>query len=95
MEKRKLDNDFFEIVLTYNLLTDQPYLGSLVDIIKPAYFKNKNIAQIVDIIVEFFQLRGEAPTITEIKTPGSLVFICNVLAHLVCKYCQVKLLMLI
>ena len=64
---KKLDNDFFETVLVYNLLTDEVYLGTLVDIIKPGFFKDSNMSHIITIIVEFFQERGQAPTLTEIK----------------------------
>lgn len=65
---KKLDNDFFEIILMYNLLTDETYLGTLVDIVKPEFFKDKNMAHVITLITEFFHLRGHAPTITEIKT---------------------------
>ncbi len=65
---KKLDNDFFEIIFIYNMLTDRSYLGSVVDIVKSEYFKDKNIGKIVDITTEFFQLRGVTPTVTEIKT---------------------------
>ncbi len=65
---KKLDNDFFEIIFIYNMLTDRSYLGSIVDIVKPEYFKDKNIGKIVELTTEFFQLRGVTPTVTEIKT---------------------------
>ena len=65
---KKLDNDFFETVLVYNLLTDEPYLGTLVDILQPEFFKDKNIAEIITVITDFFQTRGQTPTITEIKS---------------------------
>ena len=68
MEKRKLDSDFFEIVVIYNLLTDPLYLGSLIDSLEPRFFKDKNISAIVDVISTFFVERGSAPTITEVKT---------------------------
>ena len=65
---KTIDNDFFEVVFIYNLLTDEIFLGSTVDAIDPRYFKDKNKAEIVSLITEFFQDRGQAPTITEIKT---------------------------
>lgn len=68
MEKRKLDNDFFETVIIYNLLTDPLYLGSLIDGIEPRFFKNKHISSIIDIICTFFLKRGVVPTITEVKS---------------------------
>ena len=67
MGTTKLDNDFFEILVIYNMLTDDQYLGTLVDVLKPEYFKDKNIKTVVDIIAQFYLKRGTAPTITEIK----------------------------
>ena len=67
MGTQKLDNTFFEILVIYNMLTDNQYLGMLVDVLKPEYFKDKNIKIVVDIIVQFYLNRGVAPTITEIK----------------------------
>ena len=66
--ERKLDSDFFETVIIYNLLTDPQYLGSTVGVLQPRFFKNKSISNVVDIIYNFFEDRGEAPTITEIKS---------------------------
>lgn len=68
MEKVKLDNDFFEVVVIYNLLTDPEYLGSTVDVIEPRFFKSKEIGEIVSIIQSFFLKRGVPPTVTEIKS---------------------------
>jgi replicative DNA helicase len=68
MEKSKLDNQFFEIVIAYHLLTNEEYLGCVVDSLDPRFFKNKDIRCIVDIIIEFFNTRGTAPTLTEIKS---------------------------
>ena len=68
MEKRKIDSDFFEIVVIYNLLTDPLYLGSVIDSLDSRFFKDKNISAIVDVISTFFIERGSAPTITEVKT---------------------------
>ena len=68
MEKRKIDSDFFEIVVIYNLLTDPLYLGSVIDSLDNRFFKDKNISVIVDVISTFFIERGSAPTITEVKT---------------------------
>lgn len=66
-KQTKLDKDFFEIVIIYNLLTDEQYIGTVVDSLDPKYFKNKNISAIINIIVEFFNTRRQAPTLTEIK----------------------------
>jgi len=63
----KLDKNFFETCIVYNLLTNEEYLGSLVDVIEPRFFSDKNIQTIVRVISAFFIKRGQAPTITEIK----------------------------
>ena len=65
---KRINNDFFETVFIYNLLTDSVFLGSVIDFVDPKYFKDTNKAKVVSIITDFFNERREAPTITEIKT---------------------------
>tara|TARA_R110002167_G_scaffold285598_3_gene490659 strand:+ start:1311 stop:2639 length:1329 start_codon:yes stop_codon:yes gene_type:complete len=65
---KKLDSNYFETVIIYNMLTEPMYLGSIVDDVDPRYFKDKNISGIVEVIRDFFIERGEKPTITEIKS---------------------------
>ena len=67
MGRTKLDSTFFEIIIIYNLLLDEEYLGTLVDTLEPRFFKDKSIRTIISIITEFFTARNIAPTITEIK----------------------------
>ena len=43
MQEHALDLDFFEHVFLYKSLTDEKFLGSIVDIVKPAFFKDRNI----------------------------------------------------
>ena len=62
-----LDNDYFEKILCYRSLTDSTYLASIVDYIKPKYFKSKNIAKIFEIINDFYTRREKLPTLTEVK----------------------------
>jgi replicative DNA helicase len=64
---QKLDLDFFENVILYKSLTDDTYLASIIDYIKPDYFKNKDIKNIFKVIKEFYLSRGTKPTNTEIK----------------------------
>jgi len=64
----KLDLDYFEIIIAYKALTDETYLASIVDYIKPIYFKNKDIKAIFTIIADFYEKRNTKPTITEIKS---------------------------
>ena len=63
----KIDHDYFENVLVYKALTDETYLASIVDHVKPIYFKDKDIKPIFEIIKDFFNRRNSCPTITEIK----------------------------
>jgi len=63
----KLDTDFFENIIIYNLLTDELYLGTIVDALEPKYFTNKNISKIVALITEFYLSRNSPPTVTELK----------------------------
>ena len=64
----KLDLDYFEKVLCYKALSDSTYLASVVDYIKPAFFKDKNISKVFTIISEFHEKRSKLPTITEVKS---------------------------
>ena len=64
----KIDKDFFEIVIMYNLLTDEQYIGTVIDSLDPKFFKNPNISKLVRIITEFYTKRRQPPTITEIKS---------------------------
>jgi replicative DNA helicase len=64
----KLDLDYFETVIAYKSLVDDTYLASIVDYVKPLYFKNKDIKAIFAIISDFYEKRNTKPTITEIKS---------------------------
>jgi replicative DNA helicase len=64
----ELNLDYFEKVLCYKALFDSTYLSTIVDHIKPNYFKDKNIASVFQIISEFNDKRGKLPTLTEVKT---------------------------
>lgn len=64
----KLDLDYFESVIAYKSLTDDTYLASIVDVVRPVYFKNKDIKAIFTIIRDFYEKRNVKPTITEIKS---------------------------
>ena len=65
---QKLDLDYFEIIIAYKSLTDEIYLASIIDYIKPIYFKNKDVKNVFTIIKDFYEKRGTRPTITEIKS---------------------------
>ena len=57
----KLDLDFFENIILYKSLTDDTYLASIIDYIKPEYFKSKDIKNIFSVIKDFYSSRGTRP----------------------------------
>lgn len=63
----KLDLDFFENIILYKSLTDDTYLASIIDYVKPEYFKSKDIKNIFSVIKDFYSSRGTRPNVTEIK----------------------------
>lgn len=64
----KLDLDHIESIIIYKTLTDAGYLASIVDYVKPEFFKTKSIATIFGIIKDFNNTRKKPPTVTEIKS---------------------------
>jgi len=63
-----LDDTFYETVIAYNMLTDEPYLANIIDHLDSKFFENKDIGKIVDIIKDFYNKRSVAPSLTEIKS---------------------------
>lgn len=64
----KLDLDYFERIICFRSLVDSTYLSSIVDYVKPAYFKDKSISFVFSIISEFYEKRNKLPTLTEVKS---------------------------
>jgi len=64
----KLNLDEYENVIVYKSLTDEKYLTSIIDHIKPNYFKDKNIKTIFEVIKTFYVKHNTIPTVTELKT---------------------------
>jgi replicative DNA helicase len=64
----KLNLDEFENIIVYKSLTDERYLTNIIDLIKPEYFKDKNIKSIFGIIKAFYIKNNALPTATELKT---------------------------
>jgi replicative DNA helicase len=50
------------------MLTDEPYLASIIDHLDQKFFDNKNVSAIVELIKAFYLKRSVAPTLTEIKS---------------------------
>jgi replicative DNA helicase len=62
-----IDLDYFEKILCYKALSDSTYLTSIIDYVKPIYFKDKNIGMVFTHICDYYNKRSEIPSITEIK----------------------------
>jgi replicative DNA helicase len=67
MNTDKLDLDFFENIILLKSLTDETYLASIIDTVKPHYFKNKDIQSVFSVIKDYYSKRGVKPNTTEIK----------------------------
>ena len=65
---KKIDHDTFETLIIYKCLMDGIYLGTIVEYLKPEYFKNENIRDIIGIIRDFYIKNNVPPKPTEIKT---------------------------
>lgn len=62
-----IDPEFYEVVIAYNMLTNEAYLSSVIDHLDGKFFDNVNIKNVVQIITDFYQKRSTVPTLTEIK----------------------------
>ncbi len=67
-EVGRLDLDYYEQVVIYKSLTNEQYLGKIIDHLKPEYFNDKNIKRIFTLIKNFYIKRSTLPTVTEIKS---------------------------
>lgn len=63
----KIDLDTFETLIIYKCITDSCYLGTIAEYLKPDYFSNENIKNIINIITDFYLKNNVPPTPTEIK----------------------------
>lgn len=54
--------------MVYNALTDNVYLESIIEHIKPSYFKNKNIQSVFEVLSQYFGAYNKIPNLTELKT---------------------------
>ena len=64
---KQLDHDFYEKVIAYHMLTDNAYLSTIVEHIKPQFFKDANLKFVTNLITDFYISRNDIPTITELK----------------------------
>ena len=64
----QIDPAAFEPLVIYKCLQDSAYMGSIINYLKPDYFSNQNIKDIIGIITSFYEKHNTIPTHTEIKT---------------------------
>lgn len=64
----KLDKEYFEIVLAYNAIYNQRYLGAIVDYYDSDYIENKDVKTILPLVIDFFHRRNSVPNFSEIKS---------------------------
>lgn len=64
----KIDHSFMERVILFHCLTNEAYLGSVVEFLNADFFEDKNIKDIINIISDFYDRNSSCPNITELKT---------------------------
>lgn len=64
---KKLNLDYFENIIAFNLLTDELYISSVVDYLDPKYFVDDGNILISNLVSEYFKERGKLPKIQELK----------------------------
>lgn len=64
----KLDLDWMEKVIAYKSITDEEYLATVIDYVKPDYFSDVNLKLIFEIVCSFYEKRKALPSTTEIKS---------------------------
>ena len=62
-----IDLDFYEQVIMFHCLTDESFLGTVIEHLDPEYFTDNNISNIIDIVTTFYNNRNQIPSLTEIK----------------------------
>lgn len=62
-----IDDQLFEHVVIYNCMTDERYLASVMDHLKPALIKDTHIKLTYELIRDFYLEHTKLPTSTEVK----------------------------
>jgi len=68
-----LDLNYFERVIGFNLLFNTDYLSQVIEVLKPIYFKNKDLRTVVSLINAFYETYQKIPALTELKSHLSTV----------------------
>lgn len=62
-----IDDQLFEHVVIYNCMTNERYLASVIDHLKPTLLKDTNIQLTYELIRDFYIEHSKLPTSTEVK----------------------------
>lgn len=62
-----IDTEFFENIIAFNTLTNETYLTAIIDAVKPSFFKNDDIREVISVITKYFQKYNKIPNTTELK----------------------------
>lgn len=65
--KLSLDLDLYEKVVMFNALLDQTYLETIIEHVKPSYFKDKDIKKVFSVLSSFYEQYQKVPNTTELK----------------------------
>lgn len=65
--KLSLDLDLYEKVVMFNALFDQTYLETIIEHVKPSYFKDKDIKKVFSVLSSFYEQYQKVPNTTELK----------------------------
>jgi replicative DNA helicase len=63
----QLDFEFYEKIIIYNSLLDSEYLESILDHVKPSFFKNEDIKIVFGGLCEYYSSFNKVPNLTEFK----------------------------
>jgi replicative DNA helicase len=63
-----LDLEEYERIIMYNSLTDENYLETIFEYVKPSYFKDSDTKKIFTLLNSYYQEFGKIPNVTELKS---------------------------
>jgi replicative DNA helicase len=66
--KNKVDKEYFENVIAYNIINNSRYTSSIIDHYDSDYIDNIDIKNIIPVVIDFYQRRNELPNLSEIKS---------------------------
>lgn len=66
--KLKIDTDLYEYIIALNCSTNDIYIATIIDVLKPEYITNLDIREYLNIIFSFYNEHQTLPTSTEIKS---------------------------